>query len=394
MAMPPWLKGFFIAFWLFCVFSCCMFLYDDFFVATEPAMESTGDGDGAPCPFGYTAKDGEKPTLPMVDKKKKGGEACPLGFGGDGESNPHGGSGSPPINPPIPEQTTRDPAAEKQHRERCNGLLSTANHAAALGCFASEVANRKKLAGLVHLDTADSHERLGTVLRAMGRAQPARERLREALGAVPSSGGGSAVDAQCSVLSTWCIGNVRGRIYGELGRAHRDLGEVPEAMANFMQAQRTFEEIGEVRSGASAALLFDYGLLAAKAAAASEGSPVGPPLDRAVTMLRTSYQVFLSLHGAQHSQTQAAAEALKSYGSTRETATLASKEPPGDCTNGDLRPKCANPEGCAMLRCEVLACPDGQHAVFTWQKSNDSPTGRCRKCFQCIGISPSTKQDL
>lgn len=112
--MKP-LRVVFVAFWLFCVASCIYFLYTDYFPADEPAQPSV------------VVKQGEKPAPK--------GDVCPLGFGGDGTPNPH----APPVNPPIPEQTVRDPKDEAVHRKRCNILMDDGNHAAALGCFASEV---------------------------------------------------------------------------------------------------------------------------------------------------------------------------------------------------------------------------------------------------------------
>merc|ERR1711907_301700 len=98
--MTP-MRGVLIAFWLFCVGSCVVFLYND-----------------------YVSESTESDTSKAVKSSDaKQGETCPLGFTG---TNPHGGEA--PINPPIPEPTKRDPKAEVEHRARCDALVDTNNH--------------------------------------------------------------------------------------------------------------------------------------------------------------------------------------------------------------------------------------------------------------------------
>ena len=156
--MASALKVIGIGFWLFCVVSCCLFLYNDYMAETESQGPKAGASKSSACPMGYDVKDGDLPPNhpPIIGqaaataKRDEGGGTCPLGFGGeDGKK--------PPVNPPIPEQTKRrqrpaaspalvlthvcgrDPAAERAHRTRCDGLVASNNHAAALGCFAAEV---------------------------------------------------------------------------------------------------------------------------------------------------------------------------------------------------------------------------------------------------------------
>ena len=106
--MASALKVIGIGFWLFCVVSCCLFLYNDYMAETESQGPKAGASKSSACPMGYDVKDGDPPPNhpPIIGqaaataKRDEGGGTCPLGFGGeDGKK--------PPVNPPIPEQTKR-----------------------------------------------------------------------------------------------------------------------------------------------------------------------------------------------------------------------------------------------------------------------------------------------
>jgi len=193
----------------------------------------------------------------------------------------------PPINPPIPEQTERDFSAEKIHRARCEELTTNNNNAAALGCYASEIANRKKLAGVVHLDTADSHERLGTLLHLMKRLKVSKDRLQEALGALPPGHEG-----------------IRARLYGKIAEVYRDMAEVPEAMVNYMQASQAMKDGDLLLTKESATLHLHYGAFAYKTRRG--GGRVGPTEESSKKMMRQARMLFLSI-GATGEATAAAA---------------------------------------------------------------------------------------
>ena len=77
------LRGLAVAFWLFCVVSCCVFLYNDYFPPPDETQAAPSQSGGGACPMGYTSGE-PPPNHPVVnqEKPKPKGESCPLGFGG------------------------------------------------------------------------------------------------------------------------------------------------------------------------------------------------------------------------------------------------------------------------------------------------------------------------